>query len=274
VLACGGPTDWIAPWGELLSTAARARGAEGCVTDGLVRDVARIRAMRFPVFHGGIGPLDTKGRAEMQEKDVPIEIAGVRVSPGDWVMGDVDGVVFVPADKAPAVFRNAPGTRGRRLAARGLCTARRVVAGLFGESPRGAGATRTARLIPLQRRGDSAGAVTSPERCGTSGCVAGGRVINLIERGDSMSKAFIAQVLQESAELTGAASNRAAGDLMDAIVKELKKEGKFTLPSFGTFTVRKTKARKGLNPRTGESIKVKAGKTVRFKASPTLKKTV
>ena len=69
VLACGGPTDWIAPWGELLSTAARARGAAGCVTDGLVRDVARIRAMRFPVFHGGIGPLDTKGRAEMVEKD-------------------------------------------------------------------------------------------------------------------------------------------------------------------------------------------------------------
>jgi DNA-binding protein HU-beta len=89
-----------------------------------------------------------------------------------------------------------------------------------------------------------------------------------------MSKAFIAQVLQESAELTGAGANRAAGDLMSAIVKELKREGKFTLPSFGTFTVRKTKARKGLNPRTGESIKVKAGKTVRFKASPTLKKTV
>ena len=89
-----------------------------------------------------------------------------------------------------------------------------------------------------------------------------------------MSKAFIAQVIQESAALTGAAANRAAGDLMDAIVKELKKAGKFTLPSFGTFTVRKTKARKGLNPRTGESIRVKAGKTVRFKASPTLKKGV
>jgi len=89
-----------------------------------------------------------------------------------------------------------------------------------------------------------------------------------------MSKAFIAEVLQGSAELTGAAANRAAGDLMDAIVKELKKAGKFTLPSFGTFTVRKTKARKGLNPRTGEAIKVKAGKTVRFKASPTLKKSV
>lgn len=89
-----------------------------------------------------------------------------------------------------------------------------------------------------------------------------------------MSKAFLAQVIQGSAELTGTAANRAAGDLMSAIVKELKRNGRFTLPSFGTFTVRKTKARKGLNPRTGEQIKVKAGKTVRFKASPSLKKTV
>ena len=89
-----------------------------------------------------------------------------------------------------------------------------------------------------------------------------------------MSKAFIAQVIQESASLTGAAANRAAGHLMDAIVKELRRSGKFTLPSFGTFIVRKTKARTGMNPRTGESIKVRAGKTVRFKASPSLKKSV
>lgn len=89
-----------------------------------------------------------------------------------------------------------------------------------------------------------------------------------------MSKAFIAGVIQESTEITGVAASRAATDVMDAFVKELKKNGKFTLPSFGTFTVRKTKARKGLNPRTGEPIKVKAGKTVRFKSSPTLKKRV
>ena len=89
-----------------------------------------------------------------------------------------------------------------------------------------------------------------------------------------MSKAFIAGVIQESTEITGVAASRAASDVMDAIGKELKKNGKFTVPSFGTFTVRKTKARKGLNPRTGEPIKVKAGKTVRFKSSPTLKKKV
>jgi DNA-binding protein HU-beta len=89
-----------------------------------------------------------------------------------------------------------------------------------------------------------------------------------------MSKAFIAEVIQNSTEITGVAANQVATDLVDAIVKTMKKEGKFTLPSFGTFTVRKTKARKGKNPRTGEDIKIKAGKTVRFKASPTLKAMV
>lgn len=107
VLACDGPTDWIAPWGELLSTAARARGAAGCVTDGLVRDVARIRAMRFPVFHGGIGPLDTRNRAEMVEMDTAVIVAGTRIASGDWILGDVDGVVVVPADRAEQVFRAA-----------------------------------------------------------------------------------------------------------------------------------------------------------------------
>ena len=89
-----------------------------------------------------------------------------------------------------------------------------------------------------------------------------------------MSKAFIASVIQQSADLTCLAAYRVAGDLMAAIEQEIKKSGKFSLPSFGTFTVRKMKARKAMNPRTGEKIKVKARKTVRFKASPKLKKAV
>jgi len=96
VLACNGPTERIAPWGELLSTAAQARGATGCLTDGLVRDVKQIRAMGFAVFHGGIGPLDTKGRARMVDRDVPVECAGVAIGPGDIVFGDIDGVVVIP----------------------------------------------------------------------------------------------------------------------------------------------------------------------------------
>src|SRR6187455_692461 len=95
VLACDGPTERIAPWGELLSTASRARGAAGCVTDGLVRDVRHIRTMGFPVFHGGIGPLDSRGRGKMMAMDLPVACSGVLVNPGDLVFGDVDGVVII-----------------------------------------------------------------------------------------------------------------------------------------------------------------------------------
>ena len=104
VLACNGPTERIAPWGELLSTASMARGASGCVTDGLVRDVKQIRAMRFPMFHGGIGPLDTKGRARMVERDVPVDCAGVAVRSGDIVFGDCDGVVVIPRQRESEVL--------------------------------------------------------------------------------------------------------------------------------------------------------------------------
>jgi regulator of RNase E activity RraA len=107
VLACDGPTERIAPWGELLTTASKMRGAAGCVTDGLVRDIRQIRALGFPMFHGGIGPLDTKGRARMVERDTLVECAGVRVRCGDIVFGDADGVVVIPLERAEEVIAKA-----------------------------------------------------------------------------------------------------------------------------------------------------------------------
>ena len=95
VLACGGSSR-IAPWGSLLSTATRGRAAAGCVTDGFVRDILEIREMGLPVFHGGIAPLDSKGRGAIQAIDVPVTCNGVLVAPGDLVFGDADGVVVVP----------------------------------------------------------------------------------------------------------------------------------------------------------------------------------
>jgi 4-hydroxy-4-methyl-2-oxoglutarate aldolase len=95
VFACRG-SPRLAPWGELLSTASLARGAAGCVMDGLVRDIRAIRKLGFPVFHGGIGPLDSKGRGKVMAIDVPIECAGVRIAPGDLMFGDADGVVCIP----------------------------------------------------------------------------------------------------------------------------------------------------------------------------------
>jgi regulator of RNase E activity RraA len=106
VLGCGS-SGRIAPWGELLTTASMARGAQGCVTDGLVRDVKAIRDLAFPVFAGGIGPLDSKGRGEVCAIDVPIECAGVTVNPGDLVFGDADGVLVVPQPIARQTVQRA-----------------------------------------------------------------------------------------------------------------------------------------------------------------------
>ena len=109
VFGCDGPTERIAPWGELLSTAAMCRGAEGCVTDGLVRDIRKIRELGFALFHGGIGPLDSRGRARMAAMDVPIECGGVRVCTGDIVFGDADGVVVLPQAIAAEAIERALG---------------------------------------------------------------------------------------------------------------------------------------------------------------------
>ena len=114
VFSCGG-TGRIAPWGELLSTAARVRGAAGALMDGLVRDIKAIRRMGFPVFHAGIGPLDSKGRGKVAQIDVPVECAGVRVSPGDLIVGDADGVIVVPqAVEAEALEAAYAKLRGER----------------------------------------------------------------------------------------------------------------------------------------------------------------
>jgi 4-hydroxy-4-methyl-2-oxoglutarate aldolase len=106
VFACSNPAR-IAPWGELLSTAAKARGAAGALMDGCTRDIKAIRAMQFPVFHGGVAPLDSKGRGKIMALDLPIECAGVRVVPGDLVFGDADGVVVIPRAVEPEVLRLA-----------------------------------------------------------------------------------------------------------------------------------------------------------------------
>lgn len=106
VFACGG-SQRIAPWGSLLSTAARARGAAGCVTDGFVRDTLEIREMKMPVFSGGIAPLDSKGRGQIVATDVPVLCGGVRVSPGDLIFGDADGLVVIPQEAEAEVLRVA-----------------------------------------------------------------------------------------------------------------------------------------------------------------------
>jgi len=94
-------------WGELLSTAARARGARGAIVDGFSRDVGRIITMKFPVFASGVRPVSSNGRCRVIEYARPIECGGVTVHPGDIVFGDIDGIVVIPKSVAGEVIGRA-----------------------------------------------------------------------------------------------------------------------------------------------------------------------
>jgi len=89
-----------------------------------------------------------------------------------------------------------------------------------------------------------------------------------------MSRQFIADVIKETTGVSQQLAKDAANDLIDALTRTLKREGTFNVPGFGTFNVRRTKARMGRNPWTGEAMKIRAGKTIRFKPSRTLKESI
>ncbi len=95
VVASNGSTS-AALWGELLSTAAKCRGATGAVIDGLARDIRQIEEMKFPVFAAGVRPISSKGRVIAIGYGCRIKCGGVYVEEGDLIVGDVDGVTVVP----------------------------------------------------------------------------------------------------------------------------------------------------------------------------------
>jgi regulator of RNase E activity RraA len=94
-------------WGELLTTAAMARGATGIVTDGAVRDQVRMDAMGFAVFSAGVSPYDSLNRQKVIAYDVPVELDGVVIAPGDILIADPDGVAVVPAQLADKILAAA-----------------------------------------------------------------------------------------------------------------------------------------------------------------------
>jgi 4-hydroxy-4-methyl-2-oxoglutarate aldolase len=94
-------------WGELLTAAALTKKAAGAVIDGYTRDSAAVAASDFPLFARGTNPLDSKGRTEVVDIGVPVRCGGVRVEPGDFVFGDRDGVLVIPARHVDAVLERA-----------------------------------------------------------------------------------------------------------------------------------------------------------------------
>lgn len=94
-------------WGELLTAAARTRGAAGAVLDGYTRDTPQVLAQNFPVFARGRWAQDSSIRTYVFDFRCPIEIGQVVIHDQDIVFGDMDGVLIIPQEVADEVINQA-----------------------------------------------------------------------------------------------------------------------------------------------------------------------
>jgi 4-hydroxy-4-methyl-2-oxoglutarate aldolase len=97
----------IAGIGGLMATAMKFRGFAGAVIDAGVRDTPQIRKLQFPVFSRGVVPSTSINHYRFAGVNVPVTCAGMRVSGGDWIVADEDGVAVVAKARAAAVLKKA-----------------------------------------------------------------------------------------------------------------------------------------------------------------------
>ena len=96
-----------AGWGGLLSRAAIVKGIPGVIVDGLCRDIDESRDLGFTVFARGVIPATARGRIIETEFNTPITVGSITVRPGDWVVADGSGVVFLGQDNVDAILGQA-----------------------------------------------------------------------------------------------------------------------------------------------------------------------
>lgn len=108
-------------WGEMMTLRAKTLGAAGAVLHGFHRDTRAVLEFDFPVFSMGSYGQDAAPRYKVMDFRVPVEIAGVRVNPGDILFGDVDGVCSIPREAEVEVFSRAfEKARGEKLVKQAL----------------------------------------------------------------------------------------------------------------------------------------------------------
>jgi 4-hydroxy-4-methyl-2-oxoglutarate aldolase len=114
----------VALYGELSATSARAHGAVGALIDNAARDSGLPIEMGFPVFCRGRNPIEAFGRWMMVDDQVPALTSGglcnaVQGYPGDFIVGDLDGVLVIPKEKTLEVLEECERIIGIEDGARG-----------------------------------------------------------------------------------------------------------------------------------------------------------
>jgi len=107
VYFCTGASPTYALWGELMATRAMKLGSAGAIVNGYSRDTRGILALGFPVFSYGPYAQDQAPRGKVIDYRVTVEIGQVKISPGDILLGDLDGVCVVPQEMEQEVFSRA-----------------------------------------------------------------------------------------------------------------------------------------------------------------------
>lgn len=115
VIEGGGRND-ISCWGGLLSLAASRKGIRGVIVDGACRDIDDANDLAFPVYSRGAVPMTARGRIMEASTNEEITITGVIVRPGDLLIADRSGVVFIPSDVAEKVIEAAEGFAAKERA--------------------------------------------------------------------------------------------------------------------------------------------------------------
>jgi len=94
----------VTVWGDLLTMTASKRNVAGTVIDGICRDIDRALELGYPVFARGNWMRTGKDRVRVEAIQEPVTIGGIRVEPGDWLRGDGDGLVVLPAKRIGEVI--------------------------------------------------------------------------------------------------------------------------------------------------------------------------
>jgi 4-hydroxy-4-methyl-2-oxoglutarate aldolase len=112
LVVSGSPGCGVALWGELMSMSAQCKGLAGTIIDGPVRDPEEIRALGYPVFCRHFHP--RRAAKEMYGQiNVPVRIKELSIRPKDFVLGDQNGIVCVPPDRADEVLQLAFEVAGK-----------------------------------------------------------------------------------------------------------------------------------------------------------------
>jgi regulator of RNase E activity RraA len=102
-------------WGDILTRKALRQGIAGTVINGSARDIETIRKLGYPLYTRGIYMVSGKNRVRLKATNVPVEIAGVGINPGDWIFADDNGVVVIAPEHLQTVVERAENVNNTEI---------------------------------------------------------------------------------------------------------------------------------------------------------------